>query len=310
MIKTKIVKRPILMLTLVLSLAVAGLMVSLKAPSKSYAAYDVNFTNFWVGNVTPGSGHIGVDIWWPSNGSEYNPCHHSSDIYYGACALANNATASYYKVMNYSPSGNDFPYGIFVDNQNTNTCKTSSWCTNKLATSFNHGWGRIITDGSIEIYPHISGSYNPSSNTVGGVRIQSDFFLFANGGRYSKNIGDIILPELGKPGVGKMNGFVTNNGSPVANNRVLFEIFQRDSSMRTSTGIPMNGFSSVKNNGDAYYNTGALPSGSYKIYITDTQTGHKIILEGVNIFSQYERLDFKLEQRCFGFTSIPCTDPA
>lgn len=274
------------------------------------AAFNVAFTNFWVADVSPGTGHIGVDIWWPGGGSEYNPCHHSNDIFYGSCVLSNNNTTSYYKVMSYTPSGTDFPYGIFIDNQNPNFCKTSNWCTNKPANSFTHGWGNLISDGSLEIYPHVLGSYNPSANTVGGVRVKSDFFLFANGGRYSKSIGRITLPELGQSGVGRMNGFSTHNGTRVGNNRVQLDIFQRESTRRTSTGHEMYGFSSIRNNADGYYNTGALPSGTYKIYITDTQTGRKIILDGVNIFSQHERLDFKLEQRCFGFNGIPCIDPA
>lgn len=288
----------------------AAILMSVQS-QRAQAAFNVNFTNYWIGQITPGTGHIGVDIWWPAGGGNiYNPCHISSDMFYGACVLANAAQTSYYKVMNYGLSGNNFPYGIFIDNQNTNTCTSAPWCTNPGASSFNHGWGRLISDGSLEIYPHVLGAYNPSNNTVGGVRISSDFYHFANGGRYSRDIGNVTLPSLGQAGVGRLNGFATYNGSPVANDRVLLEIFQRESSRGTSTGHPMYGFSVVRNNGDAYYNTGALPSGSYKIYITDTQTGRKIILDGVNVFSQHERIDFRLEQRCFGFSSNICTDPA
>jgi len=306
MLKTNIKKITLLSCTLPLALLVfAGVF----SHQKASAAFDVNFTNIWVGKITPGQGNVGVDIWWPSSGTDYNPCQHSSDIYYGACVLANAAPTSYYKVMHYTPSGTDFPYGIFIDNQNQNTCKTSSWCNNKSATSFNTNWGRLITDASIEIYPQdTNGQYNPSTGTVGGVRIQSNFPGFANGGRYSNNIGDIALPQVGEANVGRLNGFITNNGSAVANNRVTFEIFQENSSRGSSTGYPETGFSVVHNNSDGYFNTGALPSGSYKIYITDTQTGHKIVVQGVGIRQLYERLDFKLDQRCFGYSS--CIDPA
>jgi len=279
--------------------------------NRAEAAYNVTFSNLWVGTITPGSGHVGVDIWWPGGSSDYNPCQHSNDAYYGACILSNTAQTSYYKVMNYTPTSSDFPYGIFVDSQNQNYCKTSSWCTNKTATSFTHGWMKLITDASIEVYPYDSnGQYNPSNNTVGGVRIQSDFPLFANGGRYSNNIGNVALPQIGQANVGKLNGFATYNGTKVAANRLLVEAFQRSATRKTSTGFPMTGFTTVSSNSDGYFNTGALPSGSYKIYITDTQTGHKVILDGVNIISQYERLDFKLEQRCFGYPNTFCTDPA
>lgn len=279
--------------------------------NRANAAFNVNFTNFWIGKVTPGTGHIGVDIWWPGGNGDYNPCQHSEDIFYGACVLSNSGRSSYYKVMSYTPSGTDFPYGIFIDNQNNNYCKTSSWCTNKSANSFNHGWGRLISDGSIEIYPHdANGNYNPSGYDVGGVRVASDFFLFANGGRYSKDIGNITLPQIGQPNVGRLNGFATINSVNAANNRLLLEVFQESATRKTSTGHPMTGFTVVRNNSDGYFNSGAVPSGSYKMYITDTLTGRKIILQGVNIFQLHERLDFKLEQRCFGYPSLNCIDPA
>lgn len=285
---------------------------ALGGSGKSSAAPDVNFADIRVGKVSPGSGHIGVDIWWPGNGSAYLPCQNSNDVYYGACVLSNAATVSYYKVHHFTSSSSDFPYGIFVDNTNTNYCKTSSWCTNKPANSFTHGWARLISDASIEIYPYDSmGSYNPSGNTVGGVRVGVEGFpTLANGGRYSADVGDITLPTLGQANVGKLNGYVTNNGAAAANNRVSFEAFQMDSSLKTSTGYPTTGFTVVHNSAGGYYNTGAVPSGSYRIYITDTSTNHKVIIDGITIFRPYERLDFKLEQRCFGYSTQSCTDPA
>ncbi len=298
------------LIIIALLIAVSSLILIKQQSAK--AAYDANFANFWVGRVTPGSGHIGVDLWWPGGGSEYNPCHHSNDAYYDACVLSNAAQTSYYKVMSYTPSGTDFPYGIFLDNQNADFCTTAPWCRTAGNTgTVRHGWVTLISDGSLEVYPHVSGgSYNPSANTVGGVRITASFFHFANGGRYSPDIGNIALPQLGEANVGKLNGFATYNGVKAANNRMLIEAFQRDESRFTSTGYIMRGFTSVRNNNDGYFNTGALPSGKYLMFITDTSTGRKIILDNVNIFSTYERLDFKLEQSCFGYPQIQCTDPA
>lgn len=296
---------------LALVFLVAALGINTLRPNTAEAAYNVSFANFWMGKITPGSGHVGVDLWWPSGSGEYNPCHHSNDVFYGACVLANNAQASYYKVGTYTPTTSNFPYGIFIDNQNTNTCTSAPWCTNPSAPSFTHNWAKFLSDGSLEVYPYDgSGNYNPSGNTVGGLRIQTSFFTFANGGRYSPNIGDIHLPKIGESGVGRMNGFATYNGGAIANNRVTLEVFQKSATRFTSTGYATTGFTVVHSNSDGYYNTGALPSGSYKIYVTDTQTGHKIILDGVNIFQIYERLDFKLEQRCFGLPNSNCTDPA
>lgn len=294
-------------------MALAGVLSGILWNAKPVqAAYDVGFSDIWIGRVTPGYGYIGVDTWWPkSGGGIYNPCQNSADAFYGACILSNAGQTSYYKVQHYSPGSSDFPYGIFVDNQNQNYCTSASWCQNKNATTVNHGWGRLVTDASLEIYPiYAAGQYNAAASSVGGVRVQTDFPNFANGGRYSKNIGDIALPVLGQTNVGKLNGFVTYKGAPVSNNRFLFEAFQEQSTYNSSTGFPLTGFAVTRNDSSGYYNLGAVPSGTYKIYITDTQTNHKIILSNVSIRSTYERLDFQLEQGCFGHISPNCTDPA
>jgi len=298
-------------LSFMLGLIAAFLLIAGIKPMTAHAAYNVSFANFWIGKVTPGSGHIGVDIWWNNGSGDYLPCQNSHDAFYDACALSNAAQSSYYKVMNYTPTTSDFPYGVFIDNQDPDVCTSSSWCGDPGGgDTINHGWARIINSGSLEIYPHIAGSYNPSANTVGGVRLVDGFFNFANGGRYSDNIGDIALPQIGEANVGKLNGFVTSGGSSVANNRVLFEAFQEQSTRSSSTGYPLTGFTTVRNNSDGYYSTGAVPSGTYKIYITDTQSGHKIILNDIGVNSQYERLDFRIDQNCFGYPGPNCQDPA
>lgn len=302
------------MFKLVLPLFVAAtLLITIFLTAQSAkAAYDVNFSNIWVGKISPGSGYIGVDIWWPtSNGGIYNPCQNSGDAYYGACVLSNSGQTSYYKVQHYTPTSTDFPYGIFIDNQDQNYCTSASWCQNPSASTVNHGWARLITNASIEVYPIYSGGqYNAAANSVGGVRVQVSFPNFANGGRYSNNIGNITLPQLGQPNVGKLNGFVTYDGAPVSNNRLLLEAFQEQSTLSSSTEYPVTGFAVTNSNSDGYYNLGAVPSGTYKIYITDTQTNHQIILSDVNISTTYERLDFQLQDSCFGHTGSTCIDPS
>ena len=304
--------RSALILALFAALLAAIVVPSAGSRQKAAADTTINFADVHIGKITPGAGQVGVDIWWPSNGSAYLPCQHSSDIYYGSCILSNQSQISYYKVMHFNTDGtNDFPYGVFIDNTNQNYCKTASWCTNKTATSFNHGWGRLISDTALEVYPYLNGNYDPSNNTVGGVRIGVECFpVVANGGRYSSDVGDVSLPQIGQSGVAKLNGFVTNNGTAVSSGRVRFEAFQTDTSWKSSTGYPVTGFTSVTNTSGGYYNTGALPAGTYKIYITDTQTNHKITIEGVGILLPYDRLDFQLEKTCFGHPDLHCTDPA
>jgi|SRR5688572_3872068 hypothetical protein len=275
----------------------------------------VNFSNVRAGTITPGSGHVGVDILWGG----YNPCHKHmdtnnqtiNDAYYGACVMSNSGRDSYYKVYNFTPSGTNFPYGIFIDNQNPNYCTSAAWCPNPSAQTVNHGWANLVDAAALEVYPYnTAGNYDPANNTVGGIRVGvSGFPLYANGGRYSADLGNIALPQLGEANVGKLNGFVTDNGSTVGADRVAFDAFQDGTASRfTSNGYPMYGFSSVRTNNDGYYTLGAVPTGTYNMYVTDTLTGHKIRIFGVGVNTTYERLDFNLDLPCFGYSS--CQDPA
>lgn len=270
-----------------------------------------NFANINIGQIRPGNGHVGVDIWWiRSNSVTYVPCHHADDIYYGACIMSDIDKISYYKVMQYSPEGNNFPYGVFIDNNNENYCKSQVWCSSQNSSSIQHNWANLVTGGALEIYPYDAAKqYNPYNNNVGGVRVIIDGFPYmANGGKYSIPIGDIHLPKIGERNVGRLNGFITVNGHAVDAGRVNLEIFQNGASRTSSMGYPLSGISFIANIVGGYYNTGALPSGSYKIYITDRVSNRKVILDGVIITYTYERLDFELNQRCFGQANFNCDD--
>ncbi len=192
----------------VVSIALAGAQPAAAARARKAAAprahlsataapaTNVSFSNIWVGNISPGSGHAGVDIWWNgSNSSPYNPCHHSSDAYYGACIMSDSGPVSYYKIVHFAPGGNDIPFGLFIDNQDPNYCRTAPWCTNPTAQNLNHGWANLVTGAALEIYPYnAAGQYDPYTNNTGGVRVQvNDFPTFANGGRYSAQVGNIAL---------------------------------------------------------------------------------------------------------------------
>jgi hypothetical protein len=281
---------------------------------KSFAATpSVNFSNIWVGKITPGRGHVGVDIWYATwREKTYNPCHHKENKSYGACAMSKDGPVSYYKVFGFNPEGTGFPHGIFIDNKGSNLCKSAAaWCDASL-TDIQHNWGRRVTGGAIEIYPYgPDGTYNPYKQDVGGVRVFVEGFPnLANGGRYSKQVGDIALPRMGDPGIGRLNGFVTENGKVVREDkRANFDFFQEGSSLKTSTGYPVHGFSSLPSNQDGYYSSGALPVGNYKLYVTDRKTSRKIVLY-LQINSPHERLDFKLDQPCFGYPGPKCEDPA
>lgn len=282
---------------------------------------DVRFSNIQVGKITPGSGHVGVDIWYKRNAlfqdksGIYNPCHDKDNESYSGCQLSKNGPISYYKVLRFSPEGTNFPYGIFIDNSNDNRCTTGrSWCS--AAKTLNHDWGRLVTGGSLEIYPHLPGTtdFKPAKGKVGGVRIYVDGFpIYANGGRYSVDIGDIKLPQFGDPDVGKMNGLVFENGKRVKESRVSFDFYQNGGDRKTSTGYGVSGFSASNNNKNGYYTSGAIPNGSYKLYVTDNETGQKIILDGLEVEGLNRRMDFELTEECFGWAKLGCvvdTHPA
>ncbi|MCU1017008.1 hypothetical protein JAK38_06375 [Stenotrophomonas maltophilia] len=284
-------------------LAGAAILTSfLTAPT---SAAGPAFSNLDVGTVTPGRGHIGLDIWWSDqSGKRYNPCHHSSDVYYGACVMSNVDQVSYYKVFNYRDGTNNHPLGMFIDNRNDNYCTSSAWCDPSHPNQIQHGWGQLVSGAAIEIYPYDdSGSYNPAQSQYGGVRIEvNDFDRSANSGRYSPAIGNIRLPKQGDAGTGKLNGFIKRAGKPINAGGATLDLFQNGSTLSTSTGVPVSGFSSVSVNPDGYYNLGVVPSGSYHLFVTDNATGKKIEFLQILISDRHERLDFDLTAPCFGLT--------
>lgn len=219
--------------------------------------------------------------------------------------MSKSGPISYYKVHRFKPEGTNFPYGIFIDNKNDNRCLLTdkSWCKPK-DKSYNHDWGKQVTGAALEIYPHAPGTqeFKPAQNSVGGVRIYVDGFpVYANGGRYSADIGNVRLPKFGEPDVGKMNGYVYEKGTKVAKGRVTFDFFQNGGTRKTSTGYTVSGFASSSNGDTAYYTSGAVPNGSYKLYITDEKTRKKIIIDGLGIEGTGRRIDFDVAKKCFGY---------
>ncbi len=287
---------------LLLYILVFAVIGGLYLAYRSFAESRANFANIWVGKITPGPGHVGVDIWWKANGKDYNPCQAERvDSNFGGCEDSNVKKVVYYKVYHFKSDGsNDFPYGIFIDNTNANHCRSSSWCAKKTSKVINHNWGQKITGAALEIYPY--------TKDIGAVRATIDSFPNeANGGRYSVNIGDIKLPKFGDRGIGQFNGFAFYNGKAVSNKRVTIDAFQTGGTpLKSSTGFPLYGFSTSSSNKDGYFTTTAIPNGSYRIYITDHKTNHKVVLDGVHVTQLGQRLDMYLDKPCFGHAEGIC----
>lgn len=248
--------------------------------------------------ILGGEGHIGVDITWSSNGQIYNPCHQhggGNDRNYGACVMADVAPVSYYQVVNYFENGtNNFPAGIFVDSWNPNHCSGQAWCKD-TRTYIEHGWSSLVTEVALEIYP--------KSSFYGGLRGNvREFNNYANGGKYSKPIGKVMLPNR-DGNSSSLNGFVTFMGGLVDSKRVDLAFFQEGGeSARSTTGHPFYSFAATNTNNDGYYHSGVLLPGRYKVYITDKGFNKTVVIH-VDINGKGERLDFELYAPCFGFAS-------
>jgi hypothetical protein len=242
-------------------------------------------------------GHIGVDlIFSHQTYGDYNPCHHSDDPYYGSCVMSSNGPISYYKVFGFD----NYPYGIFIDNQNPNYCTGQSWC--QSGTTFVHYWAQRLGSVALEFYPYTNcngGGYDPYTSQYGGARLYvNEWPVLANGGMYSANLGSVTLPQRGSAGV--LNGFMTDNGAPVAYHAAWINAFQMGSTAQTSMGYPVGGFASVGNNADGYYTTGPVYPGDYRLYVG---IGSHEIIQYLSIRVDGERMDYQMEKgywACYG----------
>lgn len=241
-----------------------------------------------------GFGHITVDIELDKPGQAYNPCHNTSDTFAMACG--NNG--GFYKVVRYNPNGNDFPYGIFIDNSNN---------------GINHFWARRVGTVYLEVYPYSVFVTPP----LDGYRldpgacnciVHGGFEVIINDwkGGYSANIGKLQVTSLVESDVGRLNGFIKRNGSTVKQGDVNIDWFGQDpNTTRSSTGYPVRSFTSWPTNNDGYYTSGPVLKGNYHIYVLDkgpNQQGpqHKVECFGIAINSVNDRMDLELTQQHFG----------
>lgn len=262
---------------------------------------DAEFVNVRLEHVVGGEGHIGMDInMLKPDGEDYTPGHEKDDPYYGACVMSKDGPKSYYKVFHFCSHGNDFPHGMFIDNQNYNVCTRQPWCRDGVPI-LPHNWGKRITSASLELYPYDS--------HYGGARVVVDNFEHpAHGGFYSPEIGTVKLPYTGATNSAKLNGFIFRNGIPIGEGEGSLDFFQEEGTgYTTDTGYSVSGFSSVATNGDGYYSSGPIYAGRYKIYVGDVVRQKKIIIYA-DITRPYERLDFELVDGCFGYRDCSETE--
>ncbi len=243
-----------------------------------------------------GQGHIGVDILLGKTNQSYDPCHNVSDPYIAGC----QNSGGYYKVLKYSSTSSDFPYGIFVDNSNSGS---------------DHFWAKRTGVVFLEIYPYsvpvsapLSGyRLDPGAcacNVYGGLEVVINDWKGGSspGSAFSANIGILKMTNLSEPDVGKMNGFIRNNGTPIGAGAVNVDWFGQDKTTTRSTGgFPVFSFASWPTNADGYYTSGPVLKGNYHIYVTSNGSpSRKIECYGVGVKGSADRLDMELTQQHFG----------
>ncbi len=247
-----------------------------------------------------GQGHIGVDLLLGSSNQSYDPCHNSSDPFISGC----QNSGGYYKVLKYNSSGNEFPYGIFIDNTNG---------------SASHYWAKRTGVVFLEIYPYSIPVSAPLSGyrldpgacgcaVYGGLEVVIKDWKgsSAPGSAYSANIGTLRTTSLTEPDVGKMNGYIKRNGTNVGAGIANTDWFGQDSSTaRSSGGFPVFSFASWPTNADGYYTSGPVLKGNYHFYVTDngpTNTGptRKVECFGIGVKGTSDRMDMELTQQHFG----------
>jgi hypothetical protein len=121
------------------------------------------------------------------------------------------------------------------------------------------------------------------------------------GGLVSRNYGTVRPLCAYERGASRLQGYVYSQGRQhlEGNGRLVFSVFQNDATGRTSTGQPLQAFSSFQSAG-GYYTTGVLYAGYYKLKIRDTLTGKCVVKQHTQIKLMSERADIHLDRPAFG----------
>lgn len=151
-----------------------------------------------------------------------------------------------------------------------------------------------------EMYPGPCGTYDGWDDQVGGVHFEVDPRIAGS------NYGNIVMPQMGAPGVFRMTGAILPAG--ISTGRVIVDAFQ----IPVPAGLPdparplqQNGvvgygsFASTASRGNQW-TAGPAWGGRYLLFITDTVTGNKITTN-VDIPDANSIPTIDLDAICFGF---------
>jgi len=244
-----------------------------------------------------------------NNGSLYAPCKgrptalptvvdpvNGGEPYKGACE--NTTEPSYYRSGPFTDGlrkqAPQFPNGIVMGNSDI---------TRACVLVCQHHWAERLTRFDVEIYLK-------KRLPTGGLVTDFDYvrprfsvgaFPHRSGaGLVSTDFGTIRPLKAYERGTARLQGVVFAKGTTRAEgNRVRVSMFENDANGRTSTGQFLQAFAVFTANG-GYYSTGTVYAGSYKLRLTDLETGRCVVLKHLPLPSMGIRVDLHLDRPGFG----------
>jgi hypothetical protein len=154
-----------------------------------------------------------------------------------------------------------------------------------------------LTGVDVEIWSH--------QKDIGNARFDSTQFQhYANGGRYTPQVGVITLPQ--RKNSAALNGYVYAGNRKAKKNRFEIVLFQQTSVSKSNTGYPVQGLDDTGNDNDSgYYQTSPLYPGHYQARIKDHEKKVAYVIY-LDITRPDERVDFNLDENCFGNAHRQC----
>ena len=273
----------------------------------------VNSVNGGVIGVEPGLSAATVN-----GGASYAPCKgrptalptvvdpvYGGEPYKAACE--SSVDPSYYRSGPFTgglrKQAPQFPNGIVMTNADA---------TPGCVLVCNHHWAERLSRFDVEIYLK---KKTPTGGTITDfdyVRPRfsvSSFPRRSGDGLVSADYGTVRPLGAYAPGTARLQGIVFAKGTTRAEgDRVRVSMFENDANGRTSTGQLLQAFSVFTANG-GYYSTGTVYAGSYKLRLTDLETGTCVLLKNLPLPSMGIRVDLHLDRPGFGIPrarTIPC----
>lgn len=265
----------------------------------------VNSPDGGVIGVEPGLSAAGLN-----GGVTYAPCKgtatsipnvedpvNGGEPYKAACESA--VDPSYYRSGPFGPGlrkhAPQFPGGITMGNIDT---------TRACVAVCNHRWAERLSRFDVEIYlkkkDPTTGRLVTDFDHVRPRFTVSSFPRRVGDGLVSADYGTVRPLKAYERGAARLQGLIFAKGTTrAAAGRVRFSMFENDANGRTSTGQLLQAFSVFTSTG-AYYSTGTVYAGSYKLRLKDLETNRCVLLKHLPLPSMGQRVDFHLDRPAFG----------